>query len=470
MNRWTALMFSAGLTLTLSCIQGCSGADASPETRDEDPPPVGDKSSNGAPDSTSGGEESMPAGEAGPVPQFVKAFVGGTSVALRWDERGARDIAEYKVLRDGVAIATVKPGFHQDFPEKYGNGYIDKAVTPGTSYRYQVQATGTDGKTSEPSAALSVTHPATTTPVPTITLDSSKAPDLASWLENSVRPFLYIWYPKVSDLLARPEYSPPASFTVRIDPAYDGVAYASGPLIVMSAKYARDNPRDLGAFIHESTHVLQGYSQTPGWITEGIADWTREYMVHDRDPYPLRPSQTYTQGYSQGSYFLNWIQAKYDHNFIHKVNAAGHKSAYADSLFTQASQKTITQLATEMRAATIAGPSAIQLSGGKCLDTTQPAACTSAAKWSVVRSEDGWLNLVTGTDSCIAVKSSGTTTGSPIGTSGCNAGDTQKWVATADNKLQNPHSGRCLGAASDGTKLELRDCDDSASLSVTLPK
>ena len=54
-----------------------------------------------------------------------------------------------------------------------------------------------------------------------------------------------------------------------------GVAFWDGKAITVSRRYATQHPDDVFLVVHELTHVLQGYRQTPGWMTEGIADYVR---------------------------------------------------------------------------------------------------------------------------------------------------------------------------------------------------
>ncbi|CAF4953182.1 unnamed protein product [Rotaria sp. Silwood1] len=46
---------------------------------------------------------------------------------------------------------------------------------------------------------------------------------------------------------------------ITIDPGYSGVAYTLGRIIVISAKWLRDNPQDTDVITHEGMHVVQGY-------------------------------------------------------------------------------------------------------------------------------------------------------------------------------------------------------------------
>lgn len=102
------------------------------------------------------------------TPTNLKAFAGGTSIALRWDSTSLA--VQHRVYRDGILVATRGRGFDWLFPEKDGQGYIDRGATPGKTYRYEVQAVAANGALSPKSAVLAVAFPAKTTPVPKIEL------------------------------------------------------------------------------------------------------------------------------------------------------------------------------------------------------------------------------------------------------------------------------------------------------------
>jgi hypothetical protein len=415
------------------------------------------------------------------APSDLKAYVGGASVALRWNELGyaGPDLAEFRVVRDGAVIATVKPGFHQDFPELYGHSVIDARVEPAKTYSYRVEAVTTKGEKGT-SAPISVTTPASFAAPPAMTIDTSAATDQTTYMESMVRPFLQIWYPKMAQILAVPSYQPPAAFELIIDPTYDGVAYASGgDRIVMAAKFARETcpttgDRCLGAWLHEATHIVQWGTTLPGWMVEGTADWAREFVLHDRHTYPIRPSQSYTQGYTQGAYFMEWIAGKYTKDLVRRMSITYRGgTAWNDSAFADMTGKTLDQLWTELRAETQRGPAAIKV-GNECLDGVAAtraiglSACGGDAsqKWTVVRAMDGSMNLVVDDDTCLDVQYSGKADGTGVWAWPCNGGNAQRWRLTTDGKLRNPNSGKCL--AGSGSSLVIRSC--SEALSVDLPK
>jgi hypothetical protein len=461
---------------------------------------TGNASLTGASTASGGNSVLFGLGNAAPAtPTALKTFTGGTSIALRWDGSAVNNagIKQYNIFRNGSQVGTVTPGFHADFPEKDGNGYIDNNVTRGATYSYQVQAVSTTNTTSALSTSVSATHPTTTTATPTITVDYSTAPDLASYMQ-SAKAFLLIWWPKVGDAIARPEYQPKTSFKIVAEQGYNGLAGTTGgadteSIITISADYARQVPHDYGVWIHEATHIIQLYPSSPiGWANEGMADSSREYMLRDRDPYPPRPGDSYTQGYSQASFFLNWIQSTYSPTFIHKLNVALHNGTYTDSFFpNNTGGKTIDQLWAELTAKSYSPAGQVTGIANKCLDIasgvqangtkTQLYTCNGLdpQKWRLVygdisQGRNGIFSLHAYNTFCLDIQNGGTAAGTITWLYTCSNGEgAQQWKIGANNSLVNPKSGRCLsttgGTSEDGNQLIIADCNGSTSQRWILP-
>ncbi|MGH8079177.1 MAG: ricin-type beta-trefoil lectin domain protein, partial [Lysobacter sp.] len=413
------------------------------------------------------------------APTGLQAYSGGGSTALRWTPSvSGGPVARYDIFRNGVKVGSVTPGFHADFPEKNGNGYIDANVAAGQSYSYQVQAVDGTGAASPLSAALAADYPTASTPIPNVTLDYSQATDLQTWMQGTVLPFVRSWYPKIANQIAFPDYAPPAAYTIKIDPAYTGVAYVSGTTMVVSADYARKNPNDLGMFLHESTHVIQQHPRGD-WITEGMADWAREFVLHDRDTIALPVGKTYLSGYSEGSYFIGWIARQYNlPDFVRTINIAKHEGGQIDNdldgAFVALTGKTPNALWREMTGAPVAG-AALNFPGiaGRCVGSragkVELRACdenASGQQWTYAKIADQTLNLKIG-GQCLDIVSSGTTNGSKVQLWSCNDTGAQKWQALSNGTLRNPQAGRCLdvpnGTNVVGTQLQIWDCNASAA-------
>ena len=410
---------------------------------------------------------------APPAPSGLVAFAGGDSIALRW--QSSVGATSYRVYRDGTLIGTVTPGFHALFPEKDGNGIIDAGAVPGHTYQYRVQAMG--GGASPMSAPLTVGFPAATTPPPTITLDYTQATDLGPWLQNTVRPFVQTWYPKVADHLAYPDYQAPGTFVIRMDPDYDGVAYANSGGIVVSVDYARANPQDLGMFLHEATHVVQQHARG-GWITEGMADWVREYMLHDRDPLAWPYGHTFFSGYADAALMFDWIEARHA-GFMRALNQDKHAGTQADTdpdtVFRGLAGITAPQAWFQMTGVDAGARLGFKGMARRCMagplgGIAGPAVIhecdwdAAAQQWVFERQGSGFILHLD--SSCLDVVSSGTANGSSVQLWwDCNGTGAQIWRLQADGTLLNPQSGRCLYAPSTsvGTELQIRDCASNAN-------
>ncbi len=455
-----------------------SGGGTTPPTQPPPPPPV-----------------QMPKPS---TPTNIKAYTGGTSIGVRWNQSFvAGGIKQYDIYRDAKKIASVPAAYHYDFPEMYGNGYLDKTVAKGGKYSYQVQAVANNGETSALSTSVSATQPTSTTPTPTITYNLNGATDLEAVVRDKAIPFLKDWYPKIADSLAYPDYTPVNAIKITFDPAYTGVAYASytsGDITVSTtwAKANQNDPQYMGMFLHESTHLIQASKNGPGWFNEGGADFSRDVILHDRDTfdiYPGRTDITYTAGYNAAAYFINWIQDAYKKNILRQFNIAGHNNTYADSMFSTATGKTVDQLWAEYLtkfkgpAGKVSGPGDLcsEVSGGTATNGTklQLAACSGQApqQWQinyrdVTQGKDGGFYLANSSKFCMDVNNNGTADGTQVWLYQCNGQLAQLWRAAPDGSLVST-SGKCLDTAGSataaGTGLVIKACDGSATQKWTIP-
>ena len=331
-----------------------------------------------------------------------------------------------------------------------------------------------------PTATPTPTVPPVKTCVPTITSDTSLAPDLESWVQTSVIPMLHTWYPVVGDNIAAPDYAPACTIHIVIDPNFNGISgtTASTGTIVVNAAYARSNPSDLGLFIHESTHVIQNYpSGTPGWVIEGIADWTREYLYKDRTPTIPSATSYYTDGYGTSAYFLNWLKNTYSSTLIHKLNVAGHAGTYSDSIITSAAGgKTLDQLWTLATGQSRVTNTFTGISS-KCVDIPasnstdgsllQIYTCngTSAQQWTTISHTGSQTKYLSALGKCMDIEYSGTAEGTPVWIWDCNGGLAQQWIPQTNGTLLNPNSNKCLAVddnkSVDGTQMRISTCNAS---------
>lgn len=231
-----------------------------------------------------------------------------------------------------------------------GNGFVDRDVVPGRTYEYRVRSRNSAGTITGTSGVLAVKHPSNLNAVPTVEAHPRSDPAMAGWVRDTVRPLLQIWYPKMARVLAGTAYLPPMTIRIFIDPTLTThPAEASGNVIRVSKQWTVDHPEDLGLYLHEATHLIQSASSGEGWMIEGAADWTREYMARDRFPRKPAPGTSYTAGYSDASYFLNWIEkTKKKTGFIRRMTVAGHDGVLTRSFFTRETGKPVDRLWAEM--------------------------------------------------------------------------------------------------------------------------
>lgn len=232
--------------------------------------------------------------------------------------------------------------------ENPANGPTSKSSTVASSEHFRgdkpvwsEQPKIDDSKKAKPAAA------------PTIDIDFSKAPDLEP-VANDARKVLEEWYPKVSEMLPTEGYVPPQQFAIVFDPDYDGVAGVADNTMTVGAKYMREHPDDLGMFVHESTHIIQQYggNDVPGWLTEGVADYIRYYQYQpDDNPIPGEERTSYTDGYGQAAFLLNYVRTKYADDFVSVANDAARRNVYSPELWTNVTGKDVDTLWNEAVAA-----------------------------------------------------------------------------------------------------------------------
>jgi hypothetical protein len=110
----------------------------------------------------------------------------------------------------------------------------------------------------------------------------------------------------------------PKKVTFLIDPTNDGIAATSNDVVSFNPQYSLTNPTDLNVIAHEVTHVVQQYksSNEPGWITEGLADYSKAKfgVPYGFDGWYIADyqiSDKYTTGYAVIARFIQWAEAKY---------------------------------------------------------------------------------------------------------------------------------------------------------------
>jgi hypothetical protein len=98
------------------------------------------------------------------------------------------------------------------------------------------------------------------------------------------------WWATITTALASPGFTPVSRITLEINEIMPKTipAVTFGTRIVVDAGYVRgqvDNPDRLRMVGHEMVHVAQAYPENfPHWLSEGIADYLRYYVLFPDDP------------------------------------------------------------------------------------------------------------------------------------------------------------------------------------------
>jgi hypothetical protein len=214
---------------------------------------------------------------------------------------------------------------------------------------------------SKPVVTVPPPYPAIPTPkagtvkMPTFTADTSKAPDLQAW-GHVAESLCETWYPKVCAILGVDDSKRGTldKVTIFIEPM-EGVAYANGKDLHISAAWVRSRPNDYGMVIHELTHLVQRYpSYKAGWLVEGIADYVRNGYFEPAIPLPTLNFEkaNYTDAYKTTATFLIWLDKNGQKDIVPKLSAALVANTYSDATWKELTGKDVTTLWQEFAKAT----------------------------------------------------------------------------------------------------------------------
>ena len=181
-------------------------------------------------------------------------------------------------------------------------------------------------------------------------LDYSDAPEMKEWIEQCAR-ICERQYTMINEQLPSEGFKPAHLVKMSLKTSYRGVAATGGTNITGSAKYFKNNPKDFGAMVHETVHVVQAYrgrrsgNPNPGWLVEGIADYVRFFVYEPGKAGRMNPDKVhYNQPYRPAATFLNFVTEKYDKDLVKKLNAAMRQGKYNDELFKDYTGKTVEEL------------------------------------------------------------------------------------------------------------------------------
>jgi hypothetical protein len=199
-------------------------------------------------------------------------------------------------------------------------------------------------------SAPPATAPATA-PAFQILVDTSDVPEMRDY-GLKAKQLAEVWYPKIYAMLPSDGFAMPPRVTIIFKKDEKGVAGTAGDHIVCSAKWFTDHPDDIGAIVHEMVHVVQAYHhRTPGWITEGIADYVRffKYEPASRQPHPTSQKARYDASYRTSAAFLNWVSETHDKDLVKDLNAACREGKYTQEFWTEHTKKTLAELGEEWK-------------------------------------------------------------------------------------------------------------------------
>lgn len=147
-------------------------------------------------------------------------------------------------------------------------------------------------------------------------------------------------------------FNPAAPRTVNFTIGPAGfIAGASGDQVTYQTEWMLQHPEDYDVVVHEIMHIVQSYTAdtTPGWLTEGIADYVRnQYGVNNAAAgWSLQmptAASAYTDGYGTTGRFILWLEARYDLEFAEMLDTAVRSGSYVPSSWISYTGKTVDEL------------------------------------------------------------------------------------------------------------------------------
>jgi hypothetical protein len=176
-------------------------------------------------------------------------------------------------------------------------------------------------------------------------VDCSEAPEMLDFANKAAR-LVEDVYPRIQNKLDPSYMISSLILKFKKDQTYPGLVV--GFTINLSSQWFLQHPDDLGAVVHETTHVAQAYGPSqPSWLVEGIADYMRFWLGYQNSwSYPHCDAHTphYLNGYSCAAAFLQYVERVYDKDIVPKVHIAMRSNKYNDLLFKELTGKIIQEL------------------------------------------------------------------------------------------------------------------------------
>jgi len=182
-------------------------------------------------------------------------------------------------------------------------------------------------------------------------VDVTDAPEMKDWAENAAR-ICARAYPMINEELKSEGYKPPCVVTMTIKSSYRGVAEASSHRITGSTRFFKAHPDDVGAMVHETTHVVQNYRGrgNPDWLVEGVSDYVRFFKFEPGKIGPINPERAHYNGsYRVSAAFLAYLTNQYNKQIVLKLNSLMRQGRYKKEAFKELTGKTLEELDEEWR-------------------------------------------------------------------------------------------------------------------------
>lgn len=186
-----------------------------------------------------------------------------------------------------------------------------------------------------------------------LAVDYTLAPNLESWIKERVLTVCTQEYAKVCQVLG---VKPAGQRTlcIRLKCDMGGVpASAGGGTINLNAQWAEKNRQEaVGAVIHELAHIVQSYpGGSPGWLTEGIADYVRWFLYEPQTQGAQLTRHNidkarYDSSYRISANFIDWALRTQDpeKTLLVKLNTVLRERRYTDDFWQTMTCKSLAEL------------------------------------------------------------------------------------------------------------------------------
>jgi hypothetical protein len=184
-----------------------------------------------------------------------------------------------------------------------------------------------------------------------IVVDVADDAEMKTWAENTAR-ICERAYPMINEELKSGGFKPPRRISMALKKNYRGVAHANGDRIVGSLAYFKQHRDDIGAMVHETTHVVQHYrGDNPDWLVEGVSDYVRFFKFEPGKIGKINAERAHYNGsYRVTAAFLAFVTDKYDKKLVLKLNKLMREGHYRDEIFHELTAKNLHELDEEWRA------------------------------------------------------------------------------------------------------------------------